>query len=403
MDKLKFSNMSDNDIFFMFYKNIEHVYSFFIFSDLSKEEFDNIVFKFIKEKKNNLIINNIELQIINYTMDYVKNNKDESYYIDFMVNYFICSHDFKSDTLNDALGSMVIIDEFISHNSINVTFELLMNLLSKNKIFLGLCETIFNSLKSEIINDNFNNINNMFITQSIDAFCTYKNGNFIEKNDDSSDLLNYYTDDSLGDYLKNISSLPLLTMEEEKDLFIRLGKGDLAVRNTIIERNLRLVVSIAKRYKNRGVPFFDIIQEGNIGLITAVDKFDISKNFRFSTYASWWIRGTIDRFFAEKSRIVRIPVHLYNKVVKFKSTYGKLELKLGRTPELTDIAKEMNITTDEVIKLRFLLGDTLSLNNLVNDEEDSEVGDFIASDVSTPEDIYIDNSFNLEFKKFLEK
>ena len=287
MDKLKFSNMSDNDIFFMFYKNIEHVYSFFIFSDLSKEEFDNIVFKFIKEKKNNFIINNIELQIINYTMDYVKNNKDESYYIDFMVNYFICSHNFKSDTLNDALGSMVIIDEFISHNSINVTFELLMNLLSKNKIFLGLCETIFNSLKSEIINDNFNNINNMFITQSIDAFCTYKNGNFIEKNDDSSDFLNYYTDDSLGDYLKNISSLPLLTMEEEKDLFIRLGKGDLAVRNTIIERNLRLVVSIAKRYKNRGVPLFDIIQEGNIGLITAVDKFDISKNFRFSTYASW--------------------------------------------------------------------------------------------------------------------
>ena len=194
-------------------------------------------------------------------------------------------------------------------------------------------------------------------------------------------------DDPVRMYLKEIGTVPLLTGEEEVELAKRMEKGDEEAKKKLCEANLRLVVSIAKRYVGRGMLFLDLIQEGNFGLIKAVDKFQWEKGFKFSTYATWWIRQAITRSIADQARTIRIPVHMVETINKLIRVSRQLLQELGREPTPAEIGKEMDITEEKVREIRKIAQEPVSLETPIGEEEDSHLGDFIPDeDVPAPSD-----------------
>lgn len=184
-------------------------------------------------------------------------------------------------------------------------------------------------------------------------------------------------DDPVKVYLKEIGRVPLLTPEEEVDLAIRMSQGDAFARKRLSEANLRLVVSIAKRYVGRGMQFLDLIQEGNLGLIKAVEKFDYTKGFKFSTYATWWIRQAITRAIADQARTIRIPVHMVETINKVKKISSQLLHQNGHEPTAEEIAEEMGVTVEKVREIMRVAQEPVSLETPIGEEEDSHLGDFI--------------------------
>lgn len=194
-------------------------------------------------------------------------------------------------------------------------------------------------------------------------------------------------DDPVRMYLKEIGKVELLTADEEKELAARMEAGDWAAKQHLIEANLRLVVSIAKRYTGRGMHFLDLIQEGNLGLIKAVDKFDYTKGFKFSTYATWWIRQAITRAIADQARTIRIPVHMVETINKLIRIQRQLVQELGREPEVEEIAAEMALTPDKIREIMKISQEPVSLEKPIGEEEDSHLGDFIPDeDAPSPAD-----------------
>ncbi len=186
--------------------------------------------------------------------------------------------------------------------------------------------------------------------------------------------------DSLRLYLREIGKVPLLTADQEVALAKRIERGDMAAKQHMIEANLRLVVSIAKGYLGRGLSFLDLIQEGSLGLIRAVEKFDYRKGFKFSTYATWWIRQAVTRAIADKARTIRIPVHMVEKLNKVVHIERQLVQRLGREPSPEEIAEELDITTDEVREILRMSQLPVSLEKPIGEEEDSSLGDFVPDD-----------------------
>ena len=194
-------------------------------------------------------------------------------------------------------------------------------------------------------------------------------------------------DDPVRMYLKEIGKVPLLTADEEMDLAQRMEQGDEEAKKRLCEANLRLVVSIAKRYVGRGMLFLDLIQEGNLGLIKAVDKFDWRKGFKFSTYATWWIRQSITRSIADQARTIRIPVHMVETINKQIRVTRQLLQELGRDPSPEEIAAEMEIPVEKVREISKIAQEPVSLETPIGEEEDSHLGDFIPDeDVPSPAD-----------------
>lgn len=187
-------------------------------------------------------------------------------------------------------------------------------------------------------------------------------------------------DDPVRVYLKEIGRVPLLTTEEEQVLAMRIADNDPDAKKRLAEANLRLVVSIAKRYVGRGMAFLDLIQEGNLGLIKAVDKFDYTKGFKFSTYATWWIRQAITRAIADQARTIRIPVHMVETINKVKKTSTQLLHKNGHDPSAEEIADELGMSPDKVREILRLSQEPVSLETPIGEEEDSHLGDFIPDD-----------------------
>lgn len=194
-------------------------------------------------------------------------------------------------------------------------------------------------------------------------------------------------DDPVRMYLREIGRIPLLTFEEELDLAKRILEGDEEAKQKLAESNLRLVVSIAKKYVGRGMLFLDLIQEGNMGLIKAVEKFDYTKGFKFSTYATWWIRQAITRAIADQARTIRIPVHMVETINKLIRTSRHLLQQLGREPSPEEIAQEMEIPVEKVVEIQKIAQDPVSLETPIGEEDDSHLGDFIQDDDSpAPQD-----------------
>ncbi len=191
-------------------------------------------------------------------------------------------------------------------------------------------------------------------------------------------------EDHVRMYLKEIGKVPLLTTEEEIELAKKMAEGDELAKERLSEANLRLVVSIAKRYVGRGLQFLDLIQEGNLGLIKAVEKFDYRKGYKFSTYATWWIRQAVTRAIADQARTIRIPVHMVETINKLMRIQRQLIQEFGREPTVEEIAKEMNMSVDKVRETMKVAQEPVSLETPIGEEDDSHLGDFIPDDDAPP-------------------
>ncbi len=206
----------------------------------------------------------------------------------------------------------------------------------------------------------------------------------------TADNVDQFADDSVKMYLREIGKIPLLTQEEEQKLAVKAAKGNKKAKDKMVEANMRLVVSIAKRYSGRGLDFLDLIQEGNTGLLRAVEKFDPEKGFKFSTYATWWIRQAITRAIADQARTIRIPVHMVETINKVLRASRKLTAELNREPTIEEIAKEMDMDVEKVDYVMRIKQDIASLDQSVGkdgDDEDSVLGDFVEDeDRISPED-----------------
>lgn len=199
----------------------------------------------------------------------------------------------------------------------------------------------------------------------------------VSKEYETEDNKHYVMDDPVKQYLKEIGKIPLLTVEEEIDLAVRIAENDDSAKRRLEEANLRLVVSIAKKYSGRGMQFLDLIQEGNLGLIKAVEKFDYTKGFKFSTYATWWIRQAITRAIADQARTIRIPVHMVETINKVKKAQSQLLHQYGREPNADDIAELLDMAPEKVREILRVAQDPVSLETPIGEEEDSHLGDFI--------------------------
>ena len=207
-------------------------------------------------------------------------------------------------------------------------------------------------------------------------------------------------DDPVKVYLKEIGRVPLLSSEEEVELAIRIADGDVSAKKRLSEANLRLVVSIAKRYLGRGMQFLDLIQEGNLGLIKAVEKFDYTKGFKFSTYATWWIRQAITRAIADQARTIRIPVHMVETINKVKKVSTQILHERGHEPSAEEIAEKLDMSVDKVREIVRVAQEPVSLETPIGEEEDSHLGDFIPdSDTPAP----VDEASHVLLKEQLEE
>ena len=204
---------------------------------------------------------------------------------------------------------------------------------------------------------------------------------------DAVDLLEGIgTEDPVRMYLKEIGTVPLLTADEELLLAQRKADGDEAAKERLIEANLRLVVSIAKRYTGRGMSFLDLVQEGNLGLIKGVEKFDYTKGYKLSTYATWWIRQSVTRALADQARTIRVPVHMVETINKMSKMQRKLTLELGYEPSVTELAEALDMSEDKVMEIMLIAREPASLETPIGEEDDSNLGDFVAdNNVVTPE------------------
>ncbi len=248
-----------------------------------------------------------------------------------------------------------------------VTEDQIMAKLEHLKATAEDMEVVFNALKAE----------NIKVEETIE-----------EETEDIDKFIDGSVDDSVKMYLKDIGKVPLLSAEREVELAKRMENGDEEAKQILSEANLRLVVSIAKRYVGRGMQFLDLIQEGNLGLMKAVEKFDYTKGFKFSTYATWWIRQAITRAIADQARTIRIPVHMVETINKQVRTTRQLLQKLGREPTPEEIAEHMGCSEERVREIQKIAQDPVSLETPIGEEEDSHLGDFIEDNTAlSPSDV----------------
>lgn len=231
-------------------------------------------------------------------------------------------------------------------------------------------------LKFELSNDQMEEINNYLTEQGVNIESTDA---ALVKDEDLKDIISSVkVDDPVKVYLKDIGTAQLLTSEQEVELAKRILNGDERAKKELSEKNLKLVVSIAKKYVNRSnMQFLDLIQEGNMGLLKAVEKFDYTKGFRFSTYATWWIRQSITRAIADQARTIRIPVHMVETIHKLSRVSKQLMQELGRDPSNAEIAEKMGITEQRVCEIQKIAQDPVSLESPVGEEEESRISDFV--------------------------
>ena len=272
-------------------------------------------------------------------------------------------------------------------------------------------EELAESLKGlELDSDSLDDLYNAFHENNIEIISEdFEDADDVDGSDDDIFLLedsalpkNANINDPVRMYLKEIGKISLLSLDEELALSKRVEEGDEEAKRILAESNLRLVVSIAKRYVGRNLSFLDLIQEGNIGLMKAVDKFDASKGFKFSTYATWWVRQAITRAIADQAKTIRVPVHMVETINKLKRIQRQLTLELNREPSEAEIAKKMGTTEEKVREIFKISQDPLSLETPIGEEDDSHLGDFLKDESSmSPEEYAINEVLKDEIQEVL--
>lgn len=278
-------------------------------------------------------------------------------------------------TKQNALDITEINDFFAADNLSPEQMEQIYNYLEQNNI----------DVIPEVIDETALNDELLMLDDVDDDFM--KNGEEEEIDLDAIDLLEGIgTEDPVRMYLKEIGTVPLLSAEEELRLAKRKAEGDVSAKERLIEANLRLVVSIAKRYTGRGMSFLDLVQEGNLGLIKGVEKFDYTKGYKLSTYATWWIRQSVTRALADQARTIRVPVHMVETINKMSKMQRKLTLELGYEPSVAELSAALDMSEDKVMEIMQIAREPASLETPIGEEDDSNLGDFVADgNVVTPE------------------
>ena len=278
-------------------------------------------------------------------------------------------------TKQNALDITEINDFFAADNLSPEQMEQIYNYLEQNNI----------DVIPEVIDETALNDDLLMLDDVDDDFM--KNGEEEDIDRDAIDLLEGIgTEDPVRMYLKEIGTVPLLSAEEELRLAKRKAEGDMSAKERLIEANLRLVVSIAKRYTGRGMSFLDLVQEGNLGLIKGVEKFDYTKGYKLSTYATWWIRQSVTRALADQARTIRVPVHMVETINKMSKMQRKLTLELGYEPSVAELSAALDMSEDKVMEIMQIAREPASLETPIGEEDDSNLGDFVADgNVVTPE------------------
>ena len=278
-------------------------------------------------------------------------------------------------TKQNALDITEINDFFAADNLSPENMEQIYNYLEQNNI----------DVIPEVIDETALNDDLLMLDDVDDDFM--KNGEEEEIDLDAIDLLEGIgTEDPVRMYLKESGTVPLLSAEEELRLAKRKAEGDVSAKERLIEANLRLVVSIAKRYTGRGMSFLDLVQEGNLGLIKGVEKFDYTKGYKLSTYATWWIRQSVTRALADQARTIRVPVHMVETINKMSKMQRKLTLELGYEPSVAELSAALDMSEDKVMEIMQIAREPASLETPIGEEDDSNLGDFVADgNVVTPE------------------
>ena len=397
-------NVDSKRIYDLFSDVIEEAYYSFSFLKLNDTEYYNLVIDIIENSKK-LYKNEINYKVYlkNHIISRLKGKVKESLIKKNAYNIISNYIDYNFDDnckLSIIIRNFEKLDSFLKEYNYYLSIDNTVDLLTQNNLFLKDINFLFNKYKLNIMDGNLDDIfDNDLIKSIIEVYCMINNIEIKEKNIfEDNEILNT---DIVKAYLNEIGQYPLLTREEEYELATLIKEGDLKAREKFINSNLRLVVSIARRYIGRGLDFLDLIQEGNLGLINAVNKFDSNKGFKFSTHATWWIRQAITRAIADKSRNIRIPVHLYEKLSKLDKLFSNLQKKLGRDPTYEEMAKELSITAEEVERLYLIKNDAGSINALIGEDGETELENFIPASDTTIEDEIIDSSLQSEVRKLL--
>ena len=311
---------------------------------------------------------------------------------------------------NDSIENLKTIEKIFKKLNYIPNPDIIMKLIDENLLLSETIKIIVNNDLDIITKGEINKIfDNDTIILIIESYCMMNNIKIQEYEEDNKEfeenIINYEGEniDIVKLYLNEISRRKLLTLDEEIKLTKRIKDGDEEAKKIFIESNLRLVVSVARKHLNQGLSFLDLIQEGNIGLMKAVDKFDSSKGYRFSTYATWWIRQGITRAISNKSRNVRIPVYLHRRINKFNKVAKELEMKYGREAKIEEIANELKISVKYAQEIYQYKNDSISINLLVGDDKDNELGNIISSKNIGPDEQAMTDLMKFQVKQLLEK
>ena len=311
---------------------------------------------------------------------------------------------------NDSIENLKTIEKIFKKLNYIPNPDITIKLIDENLLLSETIKIIVNNDLDIITKGEINKIfDNDTIILIIESYCMMNNIKIQEYEEDNKEfeenIINYEGEniDIVKLYLNEISRRKLLTLDEEIKLTKRIKDGDEEAKKIFIESNLRLVVSVARKHLNQGLSFLDLIQEGNIGLMKAVDKFDSSKGYRFSTYATWWIRQGITRAISNKSRNVRIPVYLHRRINKFNKAAKELEMKYGREAKIEEIANELKISVKYAQEIYQYKNDSISINLLVGDDKDNELGNIISSKNIGPDEQAMTDLMKFQVKQLLEK
>lgn len=394
--KLTLQNIKNSDIQKIYNEllpNISKIYKQNCLLNITKEEIDNIVFEVIKKSQSDYD------ESVNY-IDYIKKNikirlslllksklEDNTFAFNLISNY-INTQNLNINNISEVLEFFENLNKYIKRIGYVLNVDVVINLINKNELFRNCIDRFYQKNINIILKNKLEDVySNETITTAVDVYCMLNNIEITEDEEKSSTFESSDLEDSINMYLKEIGEIPILSSDEEKELAKKMISGDEKAREIFIKRNLKLVVSIAKKYQNKGLDMLDLIQEGNIGLMTAVSKFDVNKNVKFSTYATWWIRQAITRGITDKGRNIRIPVHINEDLIKIRKHTYLFEARENRKPSIAELSQEMKISESRITEALKYQNDTISTNALIGEKDDAELGDFVPSNDDPLEDV----------------